>query len=71
MHRRTFLKTATAGAMAAGAGVSQSKKIRVALIGCGSVSTQYLPNMSKSPFIELVSVCDIVPERADKASTLR
>lgn len=42
------------------------KKIKVAIIGCGSVSGQYLPHLSKSPFVELVSVCDIKPERAKK-----
>jgi predicted dehydrogenase len=42
----------------------QNKKIRVGIIGCGSVSTQYLPHLSKSPFVELVSACDIKPERA-------
>ncbi len=44
------------------------KKIRIGLIGCGSVSGQYLPHLSKSPFVELVSVCDIIPEKAKKAS---
>lgn len=48
--------------------VQDGKKIRVGLIGCGSVSGQYLPHLSKSPFVELVSVCDIIPERAKKAS---
>ncbi|MGN6293312.1 MAG: Gfo/Idh/MocA family protein [Chitinophagaceae bacterium] len=42
------------------------KKIRIAIIGCGSVSGQYLPHLSKSPYVELVSVCDIKPERAKK-----
>jgi predicted dehydrogenase len=42
------------------------KKTKVALIGCGSVSGVYLPHLSKSPFVELVSVCDIIPERAEK-----
>jgi predicted dehydrogenase len=45
------------------------KKTRIGLIGCGSVSTQYLPHLSKSPFVELVSTCDIIPERAVKASS--
>lgn len=40
------------------------KRIRVAVIGCGSVSTQYLPNLSKSAFVELVSCCDIKYDRA-------
>ncbi len=42
----------------------QTKKIKIGLIGCGSVSGMYLPHLSKSPFVELVSVCDIIPERA-------
>ncbi len=42
------------------------KKIKIGLIGCGSVSGMYLPHLSKSPFVELVSVCDIIPERAKK-----
>lgn len=42
------------------------KKIKIAIIGCGSVSGQYLPHLSKSPYVELVSVCDIKPERAKK-----
>jgi predicted dehydrogenase len=44
------------------------RKIKVAVIGCGSVSTQYLPHISKSPFVELVSTCDIVVDRARKAA---
>ena len=40
------------------------KKIKVAVIGCGSVSTQYLPHLSKAKFVDIVSVCDIIPERA-------
>lgn len=42
------------------------KKIKVGVIGCGSVSGMYLPHLSKSPFVEIVSVCDIKPERAKK-----
>jgi predicted dehydrogenase len=43
---------------------STNKRIRVAVIGCGSVSNMYLPHLSKAPHVELVSVCDIKPERA-------
>src|SRR6185295_2542477 len=42
----------------------EDKKIKVAVIGCGSVSTQYLPHLSKAKFVDIVSVCDIIPERA-------
>lgn len=40
-------------------------KIKVGVIGCGSVSTQYLPHLSKSSFVELVSACDIILDRAN------
>jgi len=46
--------------------LGEPKKIKVAIIGCGSVSGVYLPHLSKSPYVELVSVCDIKPERAAK-----
>lgn len=45
-------------------GSVSNNKIKVAIIGCGSVSGVYLPNLTKSPFVEVVSVCDIKPERA-------
>lgn len=44
------------------------KKIRVGVIGCGSVSTQYLPHLSKCPYVTLVSTCDIIVERAKDAA---
>ncbi|UTA70043.1 Gfo/Idh/MocA family protein [Emticicia sp. 21SJ11W-3] len=40
------------------------KKLRVAVIGCGSVSNRYLPQLISSPLIQVVSLCDIKPERA-------
>jgi predicted dehydrogenase len=55
-------------AMSANAFGIADRKIKIALIGCGSVSTQYLPNISKSPFVELVATCDIIPERAKAAA---
>jgi predicted dehydrogenase len=79
IHRREFLRqTALAGAALAGAARlptearAQSaprlnrEKVRVGLIGCGSVSGSYLPDLTKRDFIEVVSVCDIIPERAKK-----
>lgn len=38
--------------------------MRTGVIGCGSVSGSYLPVLMESPFVELVSLCDIRPERA-------
>lgn len=40
------------------------KKLRVAVIGCGSVSNRYLPQLLSSNLIEVVSLCDIKYERA-------
>lgn len=45
-------------------GFGQGKKIRIGVIGCGSVSGVYLPHLTKSEYVEVVSVCDIKPERA-------
>ena len=71
LSRNEFLQqTALAGAavlltsLKSFAEILQQKKIKVGVIGCGSVSTQYFPHLSKSPFVEFVSTCDIIPERA-------
>lgn len=40
------------------------KKVRVAIIGCGSVSNRYIPHLQTSAMVEIVSLCDIIPERA-------
>jgi predicted dehydrogenase len=45
-----------------------ARKIRVGVIGCGSVSGVYLPHLSACPFVELVSTCDKIPERAERAA---
>jgi predicted dehydrogenase len=78
MNRRNFLaQSAAAGAAytlggisarsgAAASATGKSERIRVGLIGCGSVSGVYLPNLEKCPFVELVSTCDIIPERAER-----
>jgi predicted dehydrogenase len=50
-------------------GQTQRRPTRVGVIGCGSVSGQYLPHLSKSPHVELVSTCDIVYERAQHRAT--
>ncbi|MFN4313830.1 MAG: Gfo/Idh/MocA family protein [Chitinophagaceae bacterium] len=73
LTRQEFLKrTALAGAAVLvssleGLAIGRpDKKLRVAVIGCGSVSGVYLPHLSKASHVELVSVCDIVYERAKK-----
>ncbi|HJW17371.1 MAG TPA: Gfo/Idh/MocA family oxidoreductase [Flavisolibacter sp.] len=71
ISREQFLKmTAMAGAgllvssLESLAVASGSKKIMVAVIGCGSVSNRYLPQLQSSSLIEVVSLCDIKYDRA-------
>jgi predicted dehydrogenase len=71
ISRHQFLKqTAMAGAavllsnLESMAAMNEDKKLRVALIGCGSVSNRYLPQLLSSELIEVVSLCDIKYERA-------
>lgn len=74
MNRKEFISSfsivgtaAIISPSAAHAGIIGSggkEKIKVGIIGCGSVSGVYLPHLTKSPFVEVVSVCDIKPERA-------
>jgi predicted dehydrogenase len=45
-------------------GFGLGKKIKIGIIGCGSVSGVYLPHLTNSEYVEVVSVCDIKPERA-------
>src|SRR5579875_1601935 len=33
-------------------------KVRVAVVGCGSVSQKYVPGLKQSSAVELVAVCD-------------
>ncbi|MCX8109198.1 MAG: Gfo/Idh/MocA family oxidoreductase [Verrucomicrobiae bacterium] len=40
------------------------RKVRTGVIGCGSVSNAYLPVLTQSPFVEVVSLCD---RRFDRA----
>lgn len=77
IDRRRFMgSTVVSGAALSVAGIlsdtaqsvesatSPAKRIKVGVIGCGSVSHSYLPHLSKSPYVELVSTCDIIPSRA-------
>ncbi len=69
--RRQFTAAALLGGAASavtafGADAVPKKKIRVGIIGCGSVSRMYFPNLKECPHAEIVSACDIIPERAKK-----
>ncbi len=72
LSRQQFLqRSAMAGAavllssLESWAATTADKKLRVALIGCGSVSNRYLPQLLSSSMIEVVSLCDIKYERAE------
>ena len=77
LHRRSFLGQAL-GAAAAGTALLPTptragapaggppRKVKIGVIGCGSVSNVYLPHLAKCPHAELVSVCDIIPSRAER-----
>jgi len=71
ISRQKFLQyTASAGAavllssLEGFAMEKPEKKLRVAIIGCGSVSNRYIPHLQTSSLIEIVSLCDIKYERA-------
>jgi len=71
ISRNDFLKrTAMASAailvssLESWASSAADKKLRVAIIGCGSVSNRYLPQLLSSRLIEVVSLCDIKYNRA-------
>jgi predicted dehydrogenase len=68
IDRREFLTCAAVVGAAVGrsgvTGAAEPAKVRVGVIGCGSVSHQYLPHLAKCRHVELVSTCDIISERA-------
>ena len=72
-NRREFTKAtvlsgvaAAAGALPAFAAPEPGRRIRTGVIGCGSVSHSYLPVLTKSPFVDVVSLCDRRYERAQQ-----
>ncbi|MFL5242480.1 MAG: Gfo/Idh/MocA family protein, partial [Gemmataceae bacterium] len=76
INRRDFVEKGLSAAAAVtipswsiqaqGADSEKPKRTRVGVIGCGSVSGVYLPHLSACPYVELVSACDIKPERAER-----
>ena len=44
---------------------SEEKIIKVAIIGCGSVSNRYIIHLQSSPLVKIVSLCDIKQDRAE------
>jgi predicted dehydrogenase len=70
MNRATFLQnTALAGAAVLLSSLESfakenNKIIKVAIIGCGSVSNRYIPHLQGSSLVKIVGLCDIKHERA-------
>lgn len=71
MDRKAFLQNMTAASAAVLlssleglAAEWPDRKLRVGIIGCGSVSNRYIPHLQSSKLIDIVSLCDIKPERA-------
>jgi predicted dehydrogenase len=71
--RREFVRNAAGVAALAFTGVGMAasrvrvgidRKIRVGIIGCGSVSWQYIPELQSKSYFKIVSACDIIPSRA-------
>jgi len=53
-------------AEAAGTAATRQKRLRVGVIGCGNVAGSYVPDMAAAgDILEIVSFCDIVPQRAE------
>lgn len=72
ISRRTFIQGAgaavAAAAPAAAETVAAATRVRVAVIGCGSVSRHYFPSLRASPHVEVVAACDRLPDRAAAAA---
>lgn len=70
LTRRDFTKsTLLAGAALASGSLAAAvppspRRIRTGVIGCGSVSNPYLKRLTRSPYVEVVSLCDRRLERA-------
>ena len=73
MNRRDFLKTGTAIPAAAAAGVYSSKPletVRTAFIGVGERRTSLLRQMLRLKGAQITAICDLKPERAERARRL-
>ena len=48
--------------------MSEQKKLRVGVIGCGRISVMHFVSIDAIDEVELVACCDIIKERADEAA---
>lgn len=81
LNRRNFIRSAARAGTVASATLAaasravaaeptgdRERRVRVAVIGCGSVAGHYLPSLQAAPHVELVATCDRLPERAEAAA---
>src|ERR1044071_4947465 len=67
VNRRSFLLTS---ALSAGAAAGQSAdKLQTAVIGVGNRGSYLLKGVLEQPNVSVASLCDIKPDRLDKAAT--
>src|SRR5512136_2095648 len=71
--RRDFLKSTPAALAIAGApailnGQQRSDALQIGFVGVGNRGSFLLRNMLKVPGVQVIAVCDILPDRADKAA---
>src|SRR5690348_4257851 len=72
-NRRSFLMTAGASALAAGAGAleAQSEKpIRLAIVGTGHRGWAHLAILKTMPQFQVVALADPTPENLDRGASL-
>src|SRR4051794_25742664 len=68
VHRRHFLLASAAAAAQTAVGQTPAK-IRPALIGTGNRGSYLLQGVLEQPGAEVVALCDLKPDRLDKAAT--
>jgi len=67
LHRRSFLLGSAAAARAVFG--QTSEKVRTAMIGTGNRGSYLLQGVLQRPNAQVVALCDIKPDRLDKAAT--
>jgi predicted dehydrogenase len=69
LNRRHFMKAAAGAASLAGQLPAQGQVIRVGHIGVGNRGSYLLRTVLKQPGAKVTAICDIKPDRLDKAAT--
>jgi predicted dehydrogenase len=69
VHRRSFLLASAAAAAGTAWGQNTAAKVRTALIGTGNRGSYLLQGVLEQPDAEVAALCDLKPDRLDKAAT--